>query len=372
LTDKFWCVLPFTDVNVFKSTITPCCDFKSSKPESLDTYFSSQTLSRVKQQLLDGQAPKECNTCVVKEQQSGHSFRILANKFKEDESVALQQSANANTWAVSQVMVVPNNVCNLKCLSCNGGASFIRGVELEKLGLEFRPRLTKNPNLDRLLDLEFETLTISGGEPFGDGATLPLLEKLIKSGRSKHIRIDINTNLTLLKAPILDNLVNNFKKVYIKGSIDGFGKVNEYLRYPSKWEDIEQAMMLLKNTATEHCITTTISNLALLRSYELINWATDFGVRSFFVTPVLNPSTMAADCLPNTLKQQLLPQYTTIKNKFSEQSNPRLMHYIDTCIHLCQPSDREKNWPAAVSWLTKHDQLRGTNYLDVFPELIGY
>jgi len=365
-------MLPFTDVNVFKNTVTPCCDFKSSKSESLDTYFSSQTLSRVKQQLLDGQAPKECNTCVVKEQQSGHSFRILANKFKEDESVALQQSADANTWAVSQVIIEPNNVCNLKCLSCHGGASFIRGVELEKLGLEFRPRLTKNPNLDRLLDLEFETLTISGGEPFGDGATLPLLEKLIKSGRSKHIRIDINTNLTLLKAPILDNLVNNFKKVYIKGSIDGFGKVNEYLRYPSKWEDIEQAMMLLKNTATEHCITTTISNLALLRSYELINWATNFGVRSFFVTPVLNPSTMAADCLPNTLKQQLLPQYTTIKNKFSEQSNPRLMHYIDTCIHLCQPSDREKNWPAVVSWLTKHDQLRGTNYLDVFPELIGY
>jgi hypothetical protein len=81
---------------------------------------------------------------------------------------------------------------------------------------------------------------------------------------------------------------------------------------------------------------------------------------------------MAADCLPNKLKQQLLPQYIAIKNKFLEQDNPRLMHYIDTCIHLCQSSDREKNWPAAVTWLIKHDQLRGTNYLDVFPELTGY
>jgi hypothetical protein len=359
-------------VNVFKNNVTPCCDFKNSKPESLDTYFSSQTMVKVKQQLLDGQIPKECNTCVVKEQQSGHSFRILANKFKETESVALQQSADANTWDVRRVMAIPNNVCNLKCLSCNGGASFIRGVELEKLGLEFRPRLTENPNLDRLLDLEFETLTISGGEPFGDGATLPLLEKLIKSGRSKHVQIDINTNLTLLKEPVLDNLINNFKKVYIKGSIDGVGKVNEYLRYPSKWEDIEQAMMLLKNTATEHCVTTTISNLALLRSHELINWATELDVHSFFVTPVLSPTTMAADCLPTKVKQQLLLKYNSIREKFSHQNNPRLNHYIDTCIHLCQPSDREKNWPAAVEWLNKHDQLRGTNYLDVFPELVGY
>jgi hypothetical protein len=131
-------------------------------------------------------------------------------------------------------------------------------------------------------------------------------------------------------------------------------------------------MMLLKNTATEHCVTTTISNLALLRSHELINWATELDVHSFFVTPVLSPTTMAADCLPTKVKQQLLLKYNSIREKFSHQNNPRLNHYIDTCIHLCQPSDREKNWPAAVEWLNKHDQLRGTNYLDVFPELVGY
>ena len=47
------------------------------------------------------------------------------------------------------------------------------------------------------------------------------------------------TNLTVLKDELFD-LWSQFGHIYLGVSIDGYGEVDDYIRYPSKWEKLEK------------------------------------------------------------------------------------------------------------------------------------
>ena len=66
-----------------------------------------------------------------------------------------------------------------------------------------------------------------------------LLEKLINEGYSKNISLLLNSNLTNDKTTFFD-LISQFKNVTFFASVDGYGPVQEYLRYPSNWEQIDK------------------------------------------------------------------------------------------------------------------------------------
>jgi glutamate-1-semialdehyde 2,1-aminomutase len=53
----------------------------------------------------------------------------------------------------------------------------------------------------------------------------------------KDIVLLLNTNCSNLTDKFL-NILSKFDKVSINGSIDGFGELNDYIRYPSHWEKI--------------------------------------------------------------------------------------------------------------------------------------
>ena len=266
-----FCSLPFNAIHILNNgAAAPCCVFEPTKKVSINEYFSNPELLTVKESFIKGVFPPQCKNCEKSEKINNTSFRKLNSLFDSEEQTIKSVGVSYNK--IKHLSVMTSNVCNLKCLPCMG-SSYIRMVELERLKIQPAGtvvnlnELTKDA-IDEIIKLDsVETLTLAGGEPFVDKVAIEFIDKLINCGLSKNIRIDINTNLTMITLDSIEKLKNNFKQVYIKGSIDGVNEVNNYLRYPSKWQDIVDAVKLIKsikNNNLDFVVTTAMSNLSLM------------------------------------------------------------------------------------------------------------
>jgi organic radical activating enzyme len=365
--DTVFCSLPFNTVQAFANgQVSPCCVFRPKTRNTIETYFDSNELAQVRNDFLNGEFPSQCQVCKIEESKSGHSFRVLNNLFESDEI-----EIRAGNRTIKHLQIETSNTCNLKCLPCHD-SSYIRAVELKKLNLlpYTTPRIVEYHKLDEYLKLDnIESITFSGGEPFADKITFEFIHQLVQSGKSLQIRIDINTNLTLVNLNNLKYLQDNFKEVLIKGSIDGYGIVNDYLRYPSEWQQITDAVSEIQELKIPFIITTALSNLALVKYYELIEWATEQGIEKLFVSLVTSPGVLDPTRLPDSVKAQLLAKYQNLKN--TKSFSNRTQHVIDSCIHLCN-TPNITNFDQTKIYLRKHDDLRGTDFTKIWLELNDY
>ena len=259
----FFCSLPFETLMIGDNgSVRPCCMWTSDKIETLKTYFHSKQIAEVQHQLLEDQVPKQCIKCHDQEQRSGHSFRTLNQTFENSEQQIRSQSTELPRFEIKDISILTSNICNLKCLPCES-SSYIREVELHKLKvINHFPTLRIYSNEYDFRDFDkLKKITFLGGEPFADKITFELIDQLIESGQSQNIRLDLNTNLTLCTRENLLKIRDNFQEVLIKGSIDGTGEFHEYLRYPSEWKEIEQAIDLIQELEIPMILTTALSNL---------------------------------------------------------------------------------------------------------------
>jgi MoaA/NifB/PqqE/SkfB family radical SAM enzyme len=343
----------------------------SNSVDTLKTYFHSEEIAHVQQQLIEDQVPRQCIKCYDQEQRSGHSFRTLNQKFENSEQKIRDQSTVFPRFEIKDISIVTSNICNLKCLPCEG-ASYIRDVELHKLKIKNTfPLLVTYDNEYNLQSFEsLKKITFLGGEPFADKITFELIDQLIESGQSRNIRLDLNTNLTLCTRENLLKIRDNFDEVIIKGSIDGVERFNEYLRYPSEWSEIERAIGLIQELKIPMIITTALSNLALLRYADLVHWAMRQGIDDLFLSKVTEPQVLAFDHLPSIIKLQLLEEFKILRTQY--QFTNRTDYVIDTCIEICSNTNMDHDISDLTGWLSKHDEFRGTDFRKIWPELNNF
>jgi MoaA/NifB/PqqE/SkfB family radical SAM enzyme len=339
----------------------------------LQDYTTNADLIRVKQQLLQGQQPKECRACALSEQLNGHSHRLVEASFHPEISQSIRDSNNARAFQIKHLSISTSNICNLKCTSCLH-SSYVRQKELKDMGLQkHQPIVYARQDLEHYLDLEFEHLTVLGGEPFHDQITFAFLQRLVDTGKSSQIKIDLNTNMTGITLDRMRFLCDNFQRVMIKASIDGIGAVNNYLRYPSRWEVIETAIdTVQKDFDCDLVVTSTLSNLSLLRFHEVIAWAAQRRL-NVFVTTVDNPVHMHPTLLPPEIKNDLLHRYQDLRQRLQGQIWDRTAYCIDICIEICQNTAWDSTrFAAALDWLEAHDLHRNQSFLDTFPEMVDF
>jgi len=370
---SFFCNLPFTEMFVHENQAQPCCVFARTNYIPIQNYFEDAQVHLVKEQLLKGQAPIQCSSCVNSEKTSGHSFRLINEKFHSDTSDKIKQINNPKYFDIKNLIISTSNICNLKCLPCES-SSYVRELEKYKLGIiKNIPILTKVNNFEFIVGLDLDRITLLGGEPFYDQVSFNLLEHLVSTGQSSRLQIDLNTNMTAVTKEKLDFLTNNFKKVIIKASIDGIGVVNDYLRYPSQWSVISNNIELVQSyPSIDFFITTALSNLSLLRYYQVIDWGIKYNL-NLFISFVEFPAAMNPNLLPTEIKKQLLTKYQDLKTNLNGISTDRTEHCIDTCIQICSNyNNNDQEWQIFQGWICKHDILRQNSLIKIFPELIDY
>ena len=377
---KWYCKLPWTGFsNDPDGKVRPCCLYKGYITDetgkemyvqihSVKEIFSSKYMKDLREEFRSGAKPKGCETCIVNEQNGYTSKRNLY-------SAAMDYDSEPDTPVEYQMIL--SNACNLKCRSCSPSHSSLWQAEHKVMwghtGYTM-PHGQSGENDSVLWNKRNEwmsslqRLEIVGGEPFYIKRWRILWDELIEQGLSKHIQMDMSSNATLYEGDVVENLIANFKGIGLGLSVDGMGKVYDYLRHPGNWAEVKDNMLKyhdIKKRSPESFIVSVSHTIGWINAWELPEFH-EFIKRQ---TPefviwnnlIHHPPHMAIWCIPETLKQRIETKWRSYD--WGKYKND--IEGIITFMNSKQPSADELR--RYYQTFAKHDVLRNENLLDIIP-----
>src|SRR5581483_2819836 len=222
--------------------------------DSFDQLWNSEQLVSVRAAMARGEKPAPCSACWKREAQGGVSRRILMNAgYREYFGYAIEQLPEIGAQTDYRLEGKPDhfvlemgNVCNLKCRSCSGFCSSRIATDRVHAAWngpdEARPELVRVNGKQWFNDIDAVAsmlepaagkdvlVTIMGGEPFLIPAVWKLLSELVSRGVSNRVFVGLSTNGQQIH-PKLAELAPRFRGFNVSVSIDGAGKLYEYLRH---------------------------------------------------------------------------------------------------------------------------------------------
>jgi MoaA/NifB/PqqE/SkfB family radical SAM enzyme len=295
-----YCVLPWVNITVDPDgSIKPCCvsqDFiKKSTGEKFNLGFdkiedivNSKDLVEIRQKMLAGEKVAGCSQCYQHEEYGGKSQRLQYNQMFP---LKFSQSHVERT-DIKYFDLRLGNLCNLNCRSCSPKNSSQFSKEINEL---HNTNITKfHEILPLTIDTWYESdvfmdnidsqlkniklLYLTGGEPTIIKKNFEILNKLISTGFSKNITVMINSNMTNLNSDFYE-ILDEFKSVIFFASIDGTGPIQEYLRYPSDWNQIDNNITkLIKRANIKIRPTPVIQTTNLNKIVDLFEYFENFNI----------------------------------------------------------------------------------------------
>ena len=219
---------------------------------------------------------------------------------------------------------------------------------------------------------DLEKALFYGGEPTIIKSNLAVLRQMIDAGKTD-LLVSFTTNLQLLKPEILD-LVKHFSRVEITGSIDGLGQVNDYIRYPSKWQAVSENLLKLHEMYPQIFLSIIyVVQVANIFSFvDLIRWiARTMPDRQVQVMPTMlqNPPYLRPDILTDSLRSKSLDYIdSALTDPSIVQRNKDYLQDVRSQIARVHPDAvvlRQK-FRQYTAYL---DRTRKTDFLQTFPDL---
>lgn len=205
-----------------------CCAAKQS-PISVndmgvyDFFYNSDYIKEVRNTMSENKWHPDCDMCEQQEKNGITSLRQRNNFL------------NFTEPKLTYLDVRFSNKCNLGCRMCT---EMFSSVIAEEKGIKKTYTWSKD-TLEQIKKIDtLQVLYLTGGEPLLVKENYILLENLIEMGIAKEIGLTLNTNCTVLTDRFV-TIISQFANVKVNLSIDGIGKVQEYIRWPSKWEEVE-------------------------------------------------------------------------------------------------------------------------------------
>jgi organic radical activating enzyme len=346
--------------------------------------------------MLDGKLVEGCEEC-YKQEQYGISHRNNYNKYwlgKESGRKKLSSGTHIPE-TVEYLDLRFGNLCNLKCKSC----SSINSSQFEKEIFEIQESNTAIGNYVSMMryddindwyntDMFMENIKsqtdnileiyITGGEPTIIDKNYKMLAYLIEQDKAKNISLKLNTNMTNMQDIFL-NMISQFKQVIFFASIDGFELMQEYIRYPSNWEQIDKNLNKLVEKTKDN-ITVNVSpviqstNLGLIT--ELFEYLENFNrihektVVAIYPIILHDPTQLDLLYLPINYKKECWYRIEQWLEK-SCTFQPLEFHTTITAIkNKCLIDiDGEEHMRRFMEFNNMFDSHRGISLHDVNPEL---
>jgi len=235
-----------------------------------DQAWNCKSIRNARKAMVDGEKLSICKTCWLQEDIGKESYRQKHNKewtqrLGEEEINRRVQETIDNDYFLSTTPdyldLRLGSICNLKCRMCNIWNS--NQIEKEhhvlKQNNSYTDLWTRHWNspiniptqnndwveADELWDNlskyipDLKKVYFTGGEPTLIDANYQFLAEIIKYNLQDKIDIMFNTNCTNIQQRWLD-VISKFKNVQINASIDGTGKVNDYIRSRSNWYSVDK------------------------------------------------------------------------------------------------------------------------------------
>lgn len=322
--NQAFCVLPFYSIEIPNKTV--CCLLPADTDVDL-----------VQRQMLLGIRPEACSKCWNLEDSGFKSDRQFKNEtlnfyFDQDLHSLFEQCQQGKNNTV-HYKIDTSNTCNSTCVTCSGYCSSLWGQLEHRNGA----RTYKNWSLtlDQVSpDINFthaKSILFRGGEPLLSHTNFKILEKLVDHNNTSCF-ISFVTNGSIELNQQQKNLLSQFSNVNMCFSIDGVGKVFEYMRYPLKWDQLLKNLDYCReNNNIMISSSFTVTNLNLWYFDEITNWFEQNQIK-YIVNPVYYPSHFSPGALPKHVKEKILkkinnPILTKLLSKHSSLDDQNYLNF---------------------------------------------
>ena len=410
--NKTFCPMPW--VNISGDTdggVRMCCisDEYIKKPsgekynlghDKVEDIINSDDYKKIRQTLIQGKEVAGCNKCYVSEKQNGVSYRKqYIHLWKDDPDLIKkynQSLAGEDIDCTVQYYDLRfGNLCNLSCRSCFAGASSqfdkdVRALQHTTIS-KFHGINDKDLNSWYTTDVfthnvnsQLENIKeyySTGGEPTLNEKNYSILEHLIETGHSKHIVVKFNTNLTNTKKDFY-SLLPHFKQIIVLGSVDGYKGMQEYLRYPSDWEQISNNINKLLGMKLDNLkliMTPVIQKTNLGYITELFEYVEqinrEYNKSVVFMSPIIliDPSYLDFSYLPTDYKikcWEKIEKWINEKCKYQDEVFHFRMKQAKT--KCFAEVDYQENLDRFFEFTEIFDIHRSQNIKDINPELYAF
>ncbi len=393
-------------------------NFGVSKPLEA---WNNQYMKDVRLTMLEGQIPASCNKCFAEEQKGVVSKRLWETYTWMNDGIDLEELIHQT----SEDGTVPNRLayldlrlghtCNLKCVMCSPHDSSRWIQDHEKLLKKTTiPIITEQMSWDRsafnntwyenpdFWDQIYQQIPnlkqvyFAGGEPLMIKEHKKFLEEIIRQGYADKILIRYNSNALLLDNEILE-LWKFFSKVKFAVSLDATDQRNWYIRYPSEWLTIVENLHKLDQTPdnVQVSIATAIQILNVKHLPDFARWKiqqnfkkvnlglvpgdVQMGGGIFNMHLLYIPTFLSIRCLPPEDKAEVRRKFAELANWLHEnyrqdedywKINPYGWRRWQAVLDFMDAEDHTDQLPAFKEYINNLDEIRGTDFRSIFPELL--
>lgn len=382
--------------------------------------WNSDYMKSVRTSMISGQVPASCKGCFDEEAQGIVSKRLWETAtWEQDESFDLaelvKQTKEDGTVPeqLSYLDLRLGHTCNIKCVMCSPHDSSKWVSDWQKLypkletpevkiqlrwdkkefnnfwyekGLFWDEIYAQIPNLRQVY--------FAGGEPLMIKEHKMFIEEIIRQGYQDKILLRYNSNGILVDNELIQ-LWSKFRKVKFAVSVDASYERDNYIRYPTKFDDVERTLHLLDNTPDNiHVsIATAVQIFNIKHLPDFIKWklgqkfkkmnvglvgGIQMGAGLVNMHLVHIPTFLNITILPKEDKQEverifdefkiwLSNNYRTdddfwIKNPYGWKRWQALLNHMNS-------ADNSHLLPGFKEYVNKLDAIRGLSASTVFPEL---
>lgn len=335
-------------------TYSPCCWYR----KEISVYHADFATQKQQISAIKDWTP-ECGACKQIEDSNVYGkFSPRARSFYEiaDDSVP----DDVPVW----LEVSFDDTCNAACVICGPWHSttwqkqqvkfgVIESVPLKRGALDFLDDITTKFSFEHIRSVSF-----LGGEPFLSPVPLLICRQLAAiHGSLRPITVHFQTNGSVLPDPELWDLLKDCAKLKLSFSIDGVDNRFEWLRYPLRWQRINEVVEKFKTLSNSNVAYTVLSSLNPLNCFyfdEIEHWCKNIfqGVQLFPIKP-------------NRVIGTLDLAYTPVKLRFEIYQRYGMDHVVSKMFSNLE-FWRDKKFLDYVEWL---DGNRKLNWRNVFPEI---
>jgi hypothetical protein len=341
-----FCVQPFYNWEYPKNT--PCCMMKTK-----------YDIDQVRDDMLSGRRTDACKACWKLEDAGIESDRQIKNStldfyYQIELKTLYDQAVNGNAKVVNY-KIDSSNTCTAVCVTCNSHDSSAWG-QLERQNGVTPAKTWKldTEEHDRQIDYAAaRTIMFRGGEPFLHKTNFYILEQLI-AHNNQNCFISFVTNGSSILSDYQKELLDQFPNLSFSFSIDGIGPVFEYMRYPLKWDLLQENINYCRQKEIPIYASFTISNVNMLYYQQTKNWFTQNQIISNH-NLVGSPEYFSPTALPLHIKQHIIDQGIDDDMKRLVLTN-----------HTTQD---DVNYQQFLKEIARQDQWKGIRMQDYLPEL---
>jgi hypothetical protein len=373
-TNKSFCLIPFMTLSNDYGYATLC--FKNALPitkiTDITDWSTDPMFEPIRNNLMAGVTmPDKCNACYEREQEGGESARQFeslewAVKLKLDHVRDVKQIKDPVVYDIR-----PSNKCNIMCRMCDDKHSHLIEAEYKQIGWQtttdewkFQPFPYEKINYDTV-----ERIYWAGGEPTVMPEFYSFLRDCIKNNQ-----MDFDLNIGTNGQKISDrlwNLLKEFPRVTFNISIDGYKKINDYIRWLSDFDTIRTNCFKVQEAGHVLSFQTVFSMWNATRIHEIFEfYDRDFPECNTLVQPAGNISDSISPW-NNPLREQVLESmYRCKQTKVCYNNGRNTENLIDEMITRYTNSDYDPAiFAKFVEYNSTLDRARNSKLEDYIPEL---